>query len=160
MLYTYTMLPGLLWHILPQEYFLHFCHLVAGVRLATQCRIKTAHLLLGHNHLMMYVEQFEVLYYRHRLNRLHFVRPALHLLVHLFPEIHEIGSGPSHSQWTLENFIGNITLEIHQHVNPYANVAERAQRRVQVSVSTVHYITVHILIYTADKCHPGNVSHA
>ena len=133
MLYMYTILPALLLNVLPREYFIHFCHLVAGVRLAVQRRVKTHHLTLGHTHLLTYVERFEVLYYRRRLDRLHFIRPALHLLVHLFPEIYEVGSGPSHSQWTLENFIGNITLEAKQHVNPYANVAERAQCRVQVS---------------------------
>ena len=144
MLYTWTILPGLLHTLLPPVYFFHFCHLVAGVRVALQRRVKVSQLLPAHNHLVTYVEKFEETYYQRRLARLHFVRPALHLLVHLIPEIFDVGSGPTHTQYTLENFIGNIGDEIHQHSNPYANVAERASRRVQVSICI--YIYIHVCL--------------
>lgn len=57
----------------------------------------------------------------------------MHALTHVVLQIIRIGPGSLHSQWTLENYIGNITREIKQHVTPYANVSERAFRRCQVN---------------------------
>ncbi|TBU29207.1 hypothetical protein BD311DRAFT_620999, partial [Dichomitus squalens] len=87
----------------------------------------------AHRSFVLYIEEYERLYYQRRRERLHFVRPSLHSLAHIVPEASRIGPGALHSQWTLENFIGNITREIKQHVTPYANVSERALRRCQVN---------------------------
>ncbi|TFK79541.1 hypothetical protein K466DRAFT_505373 [Polyporus arcularius HHB13444] len=131
MLYMYVINPGLLLRLLPRRYFLHFCRLVAGVRVACQRSVKIDQLRPAHEHLIQYVEQFEAWYYQRRLDRLHFVRPCIHLLVHLIPEIRDVGSAPTHSQYTMENYIGNITKEGNQHVTPQENIVQRAEIRVQ-----------------------------
>ncbi|RDX44352.1 hypothetical protein OH76DRAFT_1458043 [Lentinus brumalis] len=132
MTYTWTILPTLLRHILPHDFFIHFCHLVAGARVALQRTVKVEQLGPAHEHLILFVEQFEANFYQRRLERLHFVRPCIHVLVHLIPEIYDLGSGVTHCQWCMENFIGNVTGEVHQHVLPYAVVTQRCVRRVQV----------------------------
>ncbi|KAI0697202.1 hypothetical protein C8T65DRAFT_579477 [Cerioporus squamosus] len=133
LLYVYGLLPGLLRHILPSNLYDHFCTLVAGVRVVLQHVQHPEQLPQAHADLVEYVMRFEDIYYTRRPERLHFVRPCLHTLLHVVPETIRIGPGPLHSQWTLENFIGNITREIKQHVTPYANVSERAYRRCQVN---------------------------
>ncbi|TFK86309.1 hypothetical protein K466DRAFT_493052 [Polyporus arcularius HHB13444] len=133
LLYVYGLLPGLLRHILPPDLYDHFCTLVAGVRVVLQHVQHPEQLPQAHANLVEYVTRFEDIYYDRRAERLHFVRPCLHTLLHVVPETIRVGPGPLHSQWTLENFIGNITREIKQHVTPYANVSERAYRRCQVN---------------------------
>ncbi len=140
MLYMWVINPGLLLHALPRQFFIHFCRLVAGVRVACQRSVKVDQIGPAQELLVTYVEQFEAWYYRRRLDRLHFVRPCIHLLVHLLPEVHEVGSGPTHSQWTMENYIGNVTAEGNQHVTPQENITQRAELRVQASASYIHYI--------------------
>ncbi|KAI0714308.1 hypothetical protein C8T65DRAFT_573459 [Cerioporus squamosus] len=133
LLYVYGLLPGLLRGILPARYYEHLCLLVATVRIVLQHRQPLAQLPEAQRLIVEYVEHFEDLYYQRRVDRLHFVRPSLHTLTHVVTEALRIGPGPLHSQWTMENYIGNITREIKQHVTPYANVSERAFRRCQVN---------------------------
>ncbi len=130
---VYGLLPGLLRPILPQEYYTHFCKLVSGVRIILQYRLPRSQLAYAHQILIEYVEEFEPKYYERRIDRLHFVRPSLHTLSHVVTEAVRIGPGALHTQWTQENYIGNITREVKQHVTPYANVSERAHRRCQAN---------------------------
>ncbi|TFK84307.1 hypothetical protein K466DRAFT_577363 [Polyporus arcularius HHB13444] len=133
LLYVYGLLPGLLRPILPQIYYTHFCKLVSGVRIILQYRLPVSQLAYAHQILTEYIEEFEIHYPQRRINRLHFVRPSLHTLSHVVSEAVRIGPGALHTQWTQENYIGNITREIKQHVTPYANVSERAHRRCQAN---------------------------
>ncbi|PIL24852.1 hypothetical protein GSI_12738 [Ganoderma sinense ZZ0214-1] len=133
LLYVYGLLPGLLRHLLAPRYYRHFCRLVFGVRIVLQHRLLRVSLPPAQIQLVAYVHEYEDIYYQRRLDRLHFVRPSLHSLPHVVPEAFRVGPGALHSQWTMENYIGNITREIKQHVTPYANVAERALRRCQVN---------------------------
>ncbi|RDX43646.1 hypothetical protein OH76DRAFT_1360979 [Lentinus brumalis] len=133
LLYVYGLLPGLLRHVLPSDLYDHFCTLVSAVRVVLQHVQHPEQLPQAHANIVEYVTRFEDLFYARRDVRLHFVRPCLHTLLHVVPETIRVGPGPLHSQWTLENFIGNITREIKQHVTPYANVSERAYRRCQVN---------------------------
>nr|VWP00054.1 Zn(2)-C6 fungal-type domain-containing protein [Ganoderma boninense] len=133
LLYVYGLLPGLLRHLLPPLYYRHFCRLVFGVRIVLQYRLPRVSLPPAQKQLLAYVTEYEDIYYQRRLERLHFVRPSLHTLAHVVPEAYRVGPGALHTQWTMENYIGNITREIKQHVTPYANVAERALRRCQVN---------------------------
>ncbi|KAI0682956.1 hypothetical protein C8T65DRAFT_595700 [Cerioporus squamosus] len=133
LLYVYGLLPGLLRGVLGERYYRHFCLLVAAVRILLQHRQHLSQLPNAQRWIVEYVEEYESIYYQRRQDRLHFVRPSLHTLTHVVSEIIRIGPGSLHSQWTLENYIGNITREIKQHVTPYANVSERAFRRCQVN---------------------------
>ncbi|KAJ7067332.1 hypothetical protein C8F01DRAFT_1365443 [Mycena amicta] len=56
------------------------------------------------------VEEFELLYYNCDPTRIHFIRQSLHHLLHTAPEV-----------------------EIKQHLNPFANLSQRAVRRAQVN---------------------------
>ena len=47
---------------------------------------KRTNLLATHKALLEYVYQFKLLYYKRQMSRLHFVRPYIHVLVHLVPE--------------------------------------------------------------------------
>ncbi|TFK82762.1 hypothetical protein K466DRAFT_499728 [Polyporus arcularius HHB13444] len=133
LLYVYGLLPGLLRGVLGERYYRHFCLLVAAVRILLQHRQHLRQLPDAQRWIVEYVEEYENIYYQRRQERLHFVRPSLHTLTHIVSEVIRIGPGSLHSQWTLENYIGNITREIKQHVTPYANVSERAFRRCQVN---------------------------
>ena len=139
LLYVYGLLPGLLRHILPEKYYRHFCWLVFGARFVLQYRLPTSLFPSAHRALVSYIEEYEVIYYCRRRERLHFVRPSLHTLGHAIPEASRVGPGALHTQWTMENYIGNITREIKQHVTPYANVSERALRRCQVNALKAMY---------------------
>ncbi len=133
LLYVYGLLPILLRGVLPDDLYTHFCKLVTAVRIILQFRIPLIQLPYAQQLFLEYVEEFEEKYYQRRLDRLHFIRPSLHTLTHLVTEAIRVGPGALYSQWTLENYIGNITREIKQHVTPYANVSERALRRCQVN---------------------------
>ncbi|RPD55758.1 hypothetical protein L226DRAFT_548519 [Lentinus tigrinus ALCF2SS1-7] len=133
LLYVYGLLPGLLRAVQHEKYYQHFCLLVVGVCILLQHHQRLDLLPRAHQSIVQYLVEYEELYYCRRADRLHFVRPSLHTLGHVVSEVLRIGPGSLHSQWTLENFIGNITREIKQHVTPYANVSERAFRRCQVN---------------------------
>ncbi len=147
MTYTWTILPTLLRHCLPHQFFIHFCHLVASARVALQRSVKVEQLQPAHEHLILFVEQFEANFYKRRLEPLHFVRPCIHALVHLIPEIFDLGSGATHCQWCMENFIGNVTGECQQHVLPYAVVTQRCVHRVQVRSIKIDLCMDIIMIY-------------
>ncbi|RDX40842.1 hypothetical protein OH76DRAFT_1459357 [Lentinus brumalis] len=131
MYHFYMVLPGLLYGVLDDELFAHYCKLVAGCRFALMLETPVALRPLAHKLLTEFVEDFERLYYQRRLDRLHFCRHSIHLLLHLVPE--GIRRGPLwlFSQWVLETFIGNLTCEIGTDSCPYANLAARATRRAQ-----------------------------
>ena len=79
------------------------------------------------------MREYEELYYQRKIERLHFCRPSVHTLLHLAREVIRLGPGCYYTQWTMERTIGNITEEIKQPSQPYANLAQRAIRRNQVS---------------------------
>ncbi|TBU59038.1 hypothetical protein BD310DRAFT_818176 [Dichomitus squalens] len=133
MYYVYGMLPGFLWAVQKPKYYWHFCKLVAGARVALLLGTPVKFRPPAHTLLVEYVEEFEELYYSRRADRLHFCRQALHALVHLMPENVRVGPGWLHSQWALENAIGNLTAEIGSHSKPYENLSLRGLRRAQVS---------------------------
>ncbi|TBU21771.1 hypothetical protein BD311DRAFT_677574 [Dichomitus squalens] len=133
MYYVYGLLVGLLWAIQKPLYYGHFCKLVAGARMALLVETPVARRQPAHTLLVEYVEEFEEMYYSRRVDRLHFCRQALHGLVHLMPENVRVGPAWLHSQWPLENAIGNLTAEIGSHSKPYENLSLRGLRRAQIS---------------------------
>ncbi|TBU26950.1 hypothetical protein BD311DRAFT_697446 [Dichomitus squalens] len=133
MYYFYGLLPGLLWAIQKPKYYSHFCKLVAGARVALLLETPVERRGPAHNLLVEYVEEFELNFYARRVDRLHFCRQALHALVHLMPENVRVGPAWLHSQWALENAIGNLTAEIGSHSKPYENLSFRGLRRAQIS---------------------------
>ena len=125
--------------VLPTRYYQHFCKLVFSVRFVLQRSIDLDALPAAYRRAVEYIEEFETLYYQRRTERLHFVRPCLHTLFHVFGEIERTSPCTAYSQWTLENFIGNLTREMKQHVTPYANLSERALCRCQINALKAMY---------------------
>ena len=133
LLYLYGLGPGLLYGILPDQFFTNFCKLVLGIRLMNQHNITKANATQAHVALLSFAHEFELIYCDRKPTRLHFVRPCLHSLVHLPREVLRIGPPICSSQWTLECTIGNLGEEITQHSNPFANLSQRGIRRARVN---------------------------
>ena len=131
--YIFVLAPALLRGILPDKYWQHFCKLVKAIRLLHQCRITREQLYHAHQLLVQFVEEFELLYYQRRADRIHFCRPSVHALLHIAPEIVRLGPGVYYTQWTIERTIGNLGEEIKQPSKPYANLSQRGVRRSQVN---------------------------
>ncbi len=132
MYHFYVILPGLLWPIMDDDFYEDYCKLVAGARAALLLESPDEFRPIAHKLLVEFVEAFETKYYQRRPDRLHFVRHAIHLLVHLMPETYLRGPLWLISQWPLENAIGHLTRDIGSHSKPFANLAELALRRGQI----------------------------
>jgi hypothetical protein len=133
LMYIYGLGPGLFYHVLPKPYWQNLCRLVRGIRIAHQHKISMTSLKQAHQFLLNFVLEFEELYYKRRQNRIHFVRPCIHLLTHIAPEVSRAGPGIIGSQWVMERAIGDLGGEIKLPSNPFANLSQRAVLRCQVN---------------------------
>lgn len=133
LMYLFGLGPGLFYNVLPKKYWQNFCKLVYGIRILHQRKISLKLLKAAHQALIDFVLEFEALYYQRRVNRIHFVRPCIHTLIHAAPEVSRVGPGIIASQWTMERAIGDLGGEIRLPSNPYANLSQRALRRCQVN---------------------------
>lgn len=131
--YIFVLGPALLHGVLPDKYWRNYCKLVKGIRLIHQRRIFREQLREAHKFLLQFVEEFELLYYQRRGDRIHFCRQSIHALLHIVPEIVRVGPGVYYTQWTMERTIGNLGEEIKQPSKPYANLSQRGVRRSQVN---------------------------
>jgi hypothetical protein len=131
--YLFGLAPALLHGILPDKYWKNFCKLVYAVRILHQRSITLEQLQSAHQHICEFHEEFEHLYCQRRTDRLHFIRPCIHALLHLAPEVARVGPGSLYSQWTMERTIGNIGEEVNQESDPFVNLSERGLRRTQVN---------------------------
>ncbi|KAH9931467.1 uncharacterized protein B0H18DRAFT_872201 [Fomitopsis serialis] len=131
--YVFGLGPALLLGTLPDEYWVHFCKLVRGLRLINQRSISEDDLTLASQLFREFIEEFEALYYQYDKHRLHFCRQSIHLLRHICEEIIRLGPLICYTQWTMERTIGNLVEEIRQPSNPYANLAVRGLRRCQIN---------------------------
>ncbi|KAF8810988.1 hypothetical protein BYT27DRAFT_7253126 [Phlegmacium glaucopus] len=133
LLYLYGLGPALLLQILPQKYYQNFCKLVFGMRIVHQHHITVEALVKAHASFLEFACKFEVLYYQRLTERLHFVRPSIHGVTHLVPEVVQTGPPICSSQWTMERTIGSLGREICQPSNPYANLSQRGLLRSQTN---------------------------
>ena len=133
LIYIFVLGPALLHGVLPDKYWRNYCKLVKGIRLIHQCHITREQLREAHEILLQFVEEFELLYYQRRGDRIHFCRQSVHALLHIVPEIVRVGPGVYYTQWTMERTIGNLGEEIKQPSKPYANLSQRGVRRSQVN---------------------------
>ncbi|KDQ13164.1 hypothetical protein BOTBODRAFT_160772 [Botryobasidium botryosum FD-172 SS1] len=131
--YLYVLGPGVFYRVLPDKYWRNFCKLVYAVRILQKQKITTAKLVDADAVIKDYVIEFERLYYQRRVDRLHFCRPSLHSLLHIAAEVHRVGPGVCHAQWTMERTIGNLGEEIKSPSKPYANLSQRAVQRAQLN---------------------------
>jgi hypothetical protein len=127
--HLYGLCPGFLHGVLPDIYWEHFCKLVRVMQIIHQHSYTAQELAEAHRLALEFDVEFEVLYVRGRADRLHFVRPCVHKLIHLVPQAKSRGPLPLYSQWAMERTIGNLTEEIRQDSNPYTNLSWQAVRR-------------------------------
>ncbi|KAF8803072.1 hypothetical protein BYT27DRAFT_7226131 [Phlegmacium glaucopus] len=116
LMYFYGLGPALLFNILPERYWAHFCKLIYAMWIMNQHHISTEDLKKAHAALLEFAYEFELL---------------IHALTHLGPEAVHIGPPIISSQWVMERTIGNLGEEIHQHSNPYANLSEWGLQQCQ-----------------------------
>jgi hypothetical protein len=133
LMYLYGLGPGVFYGILPTPYYQNFCDLVCGIRIINQHAISADQLVQARDALFRFARNFEDLYYQRRTDRIHFVRQSIHQCYHMAMEVTRVGPPIISSQWTMERTIGNLTQELRQPSNPYANLAQRALLRCQMN---------------------------
>lgn len=131
--YLYGLAPALLHNVLPKPYWRNFCKLVYGVRRLHQQKIPLILIQHGHRALQNFFTEFENIYVKRRADRIHFIRPCLHALLHTAPETVRLGPVVLYSAWTMERVVGDLGGEIGQPSNPYHNLSERGLRRCQTN---------------------------
>jgi hypothetical protein len=104
--------PALFFSVLDTKYWKNFCKLTRAVRLLHRRSISHRNLIEAYNLIMEFAPEFEQLYYQGRVDRLHFVRPCIHTLLHLPGEVHRLGPSIIYTQWTMERTIGNLGEEV------------------------------------------------
>lgn len=132
-LHTFSLGPALLYGVLPEKYWLNYCKLVRGLQILCQHRITQADLVTAHVLLCNWEREFEEMYYQLREDRIHFVRPCVHQVVHLAKETVLKGPPICYAQWTMERTIGNLGQEIRQPSNPYGNISQEGVWRSKVN---------------------------
>ncbi|KAG2065942.1 hypothetical protein BDR04DRAFT_1160881 [Suillus decipiens] len=137
LLYLFGLGPAILYGVLLDVYWKNFCKLIRGIQIMQQHKILAADLCEAHEMLMQFEKEFELLYYQHCVDCLHFMRPWAHSLGHLTPETVTKGPPICSSQWTMEQMIGNLGHEIRSHSQPYANLSEHGVRHCQVNALKV-----------------------
>ena len=133
LMYIYGLGPGVFYNILPTPFYENFCDLVFGMRIINQHKISSTQLVQAEDALKRFAQGFEQLYYQRRVDRLYFVRQSIHQCFHLAWEVTRVGPPIISSQWTMERTIGNLTQELRQPSNPFANLSQRALLRCQVN---------------------------
>jgi hypothetical protein len=133
MLYFWAIGPAVFRIILPNHLWTHFCKLVCGIRAIFQRRITNEQVQVAHEMLNQWEKEFEEKYYAQEVSRLHLVRPCVHAVTHAARETVRCGPLNLVAQWALENTIGNLGREVHQHSNPFSNLAERGLLRAQMN---------------------------
>jgi hypothetical protein len=133
MLYFWAIGPAVFRIILPNHLWTHFCKLVCGIRAIFQRRITNEQVQVTHEMLNQWENEFEEKYYAQEVSRLHLVRPCVHAIIHAARETVRCGPLNLVAQWALENTIGNLGREVHQHSNPFSNLVERGLLRAQTN---------------------------
>jgi hypothetical protein len=89
-LYIFGLGPAFFRVLLPAKYWRNFCKLVHGVRAIIQRQIKCSQLCKAYSYLVQFVEEYENLYYQHRMDRL-LIHHSIHSFMHVL----------RHSKWDL-----------------------------------------------------------
>ncbi|KIK17037.1 hypothetical protein PISMIDRAFT_635038, partial [Pisolithus microcarpus 441] len=132
-IYIFTLAPILLYSVLPTSYWANYCKLVRGFQIMCQSKLTMAQLVDAHTLLCSWEREFELIYYQLLEDRIHFVRPCVHQVVHLVSEAVHKGPPICTAQWTMEHTIGNLGEQIRQPSKPYANLSHEGVRWCQVN---------------------------
>jgi hypothetical protein len=141
--YLYGLAPALLYTILPTRFWQNFCKLASAIRILHQRQISREHLQRAHQLMCEFHREFEEIYCERRADRIHFMRPCLHALLHTPLETVRVGPVTMYATWTIERMIGDLGGEIAQPSNPYHNLSERGLRRCQVNTLKASFPAFH-----------------
>lgn len=133
MTWFYNYLPAMLRSILPEAYWSQLCKLVRGITILYAEDISAEELVESKLLLSAAVEDYERLYYARDPDRLHVVRPCIHLVWHIPDQVVVLGAAISDTQLPTERLIGDLGAELKQPSNPFANLAQRALRRCRIN---------------------------
>ena len=139
LMYTFGLAPAILRGTLPHQYWRNFCLLTSAVRLVLQRQITREQAIDIQNRIVAFVLEFEKLYCKRRADRMHFVRPCLHSLVHLGTEIVRLGPPCIYTQYTMERTIGILGEMVAQHSKPYETLANRGIHLSQTNALTATF---------------------
>ena len=128
LVYLYGLGPAVLYGVLPEPYYSHFCMLVRAIRLIFQHSLTLEQVDTAHRLLLQWAIDFERHYCQRNPHRLHFVRQCVHSVTHLGRETNRLGPLCLSSQWTMERVIGYFGSLIRQPSKPYQNIAAQAKR--------------------------------
>ena len=131
--YLYGEGPAVLYGVLPQPYYSHFCKLVRGIRIIYQHCISDDQILMAHDLLLQWCLEFEIIYVERKPERLHFVRQCVHSVTHLAKETYRLGPLSLTSQWTMERAIGYFGSLLRQPSKPYQHLAAQARRVAHIN---------------------------
>ena len=95
----------------------------------THEQLEDAHVLL-----CTWEHDFELMYYQLCHNRIHFLCPVIHQVIHLVPEAFQKDPPICYAQWMMKRTIRNLGQQIRQPSKPYANLAQEGVRCSQVNV--------------------------
>lgn len=73
LVYIFDLCPALLYHLLPQKFYYHFCKLVFGTHMVHQSHKLKEDLLAAHKAFLKFIYEFEIIYYKCELKCLHFI---------------------------------------------------------------------------------------
>jgi hypothetical protein len=118
---------------LPREYYLHFCKFSRCQEIDQSDTVTPEELQELYHLVIEWCLDFERLYVRRKANRLHFVRPWIHTMLHIANEIVRMGPTIYYSQWTMERIIGLLKDQLRLHSDPYTNLAMVGMRMCQVN---------------------------
>jgi hypothetical protein len=135
--WVWNLNPALLLNRLPEPYYSNYCKAVHAIRNFHEVSSDAARRRQASALAYEFELEFEDIYYQQRADRLHFVRPCIHTLIHCGPEIEAVGPLPCYAQWTLERTIGILGQELKQHTLPYANLAQRMLLLAQLNALCV-----------------------
>jgi len=147
--YIYGEGPGVLFNVLPEPYYSHFCKLVRTIRIIYQRIISRQQLAEAHTLLLQWCAEFELLYCQRNPDRLHFVRQCVHSLTHLAKESVRLGPLSLSSQWTMERVIGYLGSLLRQPSNIFRNLAAQSKCLAYVNAMVAMWPT-----FQAEKGNP------
>ncbi|KAK1216301.1 hypothetical protein PQX77_021077 [Marasmius sp. AFHP31] len=133
LLYFFGLGPCLFHGVLPDTIWEHYCKLVRAFRLMMQEEILVEEIQEASRLFTEFSDEFETIYVQRHPGRIHFVRPSIHSISHIPPEVLRLGPFIIFAQWVIERTIGNLGEEIKQHSSPYTNLQQRGVRRCQVN---------------------------
>ncbi len=129
----YVLGPALLYGVLPQKFWQHYCKLVMGMRMAHERSLTVGEVETMRKIFVSFYKDYEKIYYQRKSSRIHFVRQSIHGLLHIAEDFLQVGPPMYYAQWTMERTIGNLGEEIRQPSAPYANLSQRSIIRAQVN---------------------------